>query len=172
MRTWMRALLFISAFSPALITMAYVRYDVNGLGSDVIQLLVVGLIGSILPYLILLLIRQQGEVFNLKITKIESNDFMHFAFFVSYFMPLVMNAAEVSVTAISFVILIAFLLLWLSSSLPAHPLLRIMRFRFYKVESSAGMMYILISKRNIRDPQAAGPFQMISDAMLMEAKCE
>ncbi|MCE8037027.1 hypothetical protein [Halomonas sp. MCCC 1A11062] len=170
MKTWMRALLFISAFSPALITMAYVRYDVNGLGSDVIQLLIVGLIGSMLPFLILILIRQQGEIFNLKITKIESNDFMHFAFFVSYFVPLIMNAAEVSVTAIFFVVLTAFLLLWLSSSLPAHPLLRIMRFRFYKVESSAGVGYILISKRNIRDPHTAGPFQMISDAMLMETK--
>ena len=53
MRNWLRTVLFISAFSPALITMAYVRYDIHGWRTDVLQFGVIGLIGSLIPFAII-----------------------------------------------------------------------------------------------------------------------
>lgn len=157
MRNWLRTFLFISAFSPALLTMAYVRYDIYGWRTDVVQLIAIGLLGYFFPFSVIKLIRTQGESFPIQVKKIESNDFMLFAFISSYLFPLIAKGADISINAIALILVIAGFVLWLISSLPAHPLLRVLRFRFYKLESSTGMVYTLISKRDIRDRSTSCP---------------
>jgi hypothetical protein len=168
MRNWLRAFLFVSAFSPALITMAYVRYDLFGWRTDVFQLIVIGLLGSLLPIAVIKLVKNQGESFNIKVKKIESSDFMLLAFVASYLLPLILKGADISVNAIAVVLVITGILLWLISSLPSHPLLRLLKFKFYKLESSTGMVYTLISRREIRDPKEVRSVKKLSETMLME----
>lgn len=168
MRNWLRTVLFVSAFSPALITMAYVRYDIHGWRTDVLQLGVIGLIGSIIPFSIIRLVKTHGESFKIQAKKVESSDFMLLAFIGSYLLPLILKGADVSVNSIAVILTIFGIVLWLTSSLPAHPLLRIMKFRFYKFEASNGMVYTLISNREIRDPREIGSVKKISQNMLME----
>ncbi|AKH37280.1 MULTISPECIES: hypothetical protein [Nitrosomonas] len=170
MRNWLKTLLFVSSFSPALITTAYVRYDLYGWSMDVFQLIIFGLLGILLPILIIKLVEQQGETFHIQAKKIEPNDFMLLAFVGSYLLPLILNSAKISIDTIVVILVIIGLLLWLISSLPAHPLLRIFKFRFYKLESSAGMVYTLISKREIRDPKEIKFVKKLSETMLMEIK--
>lgn len=170
MRDWLRTLLFLSAFSPALITLSYVRYDIHGWHTDVIQLGIIGLIGSTLPLAIMALVKSQGESFQIQVKKIEYSDFMLLAFIGSYLLPLVLKGADVSVSAIVVILAIAGVVLWLISSLPAHPLLRAMRFKFYKIESSNGVVYTLVSRREIFDTKDIGLVKRISQSMLMETK--
>ena len=166
MRDWLRTVLFMSAFSPALITLAYVRYDVHGWHTDVIQLGIIGLIGSAIPFAIMMLVKKQGEAFQIQVKKVESNDFMLLAFIGSYLLPLVLKGTDVSVNAIAVMLSIAGMVLWLMSSLPAHPLMRAMKFKFYKIESSNGVVYTLVSKRAILDPRDIGLVKRISPNML------
>lgn len=169
MRDWLRTLLFMSAFSPALITLAYVRYEAHGWGSDIAQLGSIGALGSALPFMIMTLLRRHGEVFRLQIKKIESNDFMLVAFVISYSIPLVFRAANLPINAIFIVLFVLGVVLWATSALPAHPLLRVfMRFKFYKVETSNGVVYTMISKRTILDPRDIKFAKRISPTMLME----
>lgn len=168
MRDWLRTVLFMSAFSPSLITLAYVRYDVYGWRIDVFQLGFIGLVGSAIPFSIIMLVKNQGEGFKIQVKKIESNDSMLLAFIGSYLLPLVLKGTEVSVNAIAGVLSIAGVVLWLVSSLPAHPLMRAMKFKFYKIEASSGMVYMLVSKRVILDPRDVGLVKKISPNMLME----
>lgn len=146
MRDWLRTVLFMSAFSPSLIMLAYVRYDVHGWRTDVFQIGIIGLIGSAIPFAIMMLIKTQGETFQLKVKKIESNDFMLLAFIGSYLMPLVLKGTDVSVNTIALILTLTGIVLWLTTSVPAHPLMRAMRFKFYKIESSYGVVYTLVSK--------------------------
>jgi hypothetical protein len=169
MRNWLRTLLFISAFSPALLTLAYVRFGAVGWRTDVLQLVVIGVIGSLLPLAIASLIAKQAETIGIQAKKIESNDIVLLGFVVSYLVPLVGKGADMSVDAIALLLLGIGGLMWLITSLPAHPLLRVLRFRFYKLESSTGMVYTLISKREIRDPREVKAVKKISESMLMEA---
>ncbi|MFA6498673.1 MAG: hypothetical protein WCV64_05000 [Desulfurivibrionaceae bacterium] len=168
MRNWLKTSLFVSAFSPALMTMAYVRYDIYGWRTDVFQLGIIGLLGSLIPIAVMKLVESQGESFHVQVKKVEANDFMLLAFVGSYLLPLVLKGADISVNAIAVILAIAGVLLWLISALPAHPLLRVLRFRFYKLETSAGMVYTLISKREIRDPKEIKSVKKISENMLME----
>lgn len=168
MRNWLRTLLFISAFSPALLTMAYVRYDIYGWRTDVYQLIVIGVLGSLIPLGVVKLVQAHGETFIVQAKKIESNDFMLLAFIGSYLMPLILNGAKISVNSIFAILLASGLILWLINSIPAHPLLRVLKFKFYKLESSTGMVYTLISKRDIRDPKEIKTVKKLSETMLME----
>jgi len=168
MRDWLRTVLFVSAFSPALVTLAYVRYDVYGWRIDVLQLGVIGLIGSAIPFAIMMLIRSQGESFKIQVKKIESNDFMLLPFIGSYLLPLILKGTDVSVNAIAAILAIIGVVLWLMSSLPAHPLMRAMKLKFYKIESSSGVVYMLLSKRSILDPRDIGLVKRISPNMLVE----
>lgn len=170
MRNWLRTLLFISAFSPALLTMAYVRYDIYGWRIDSLQLIVVGLLGLLIPIATIKLVESQGEEFKIQAKKIESNDFMLLAFVGSYMLPLILKSAEISINSIMVILFIIGFILWLISSLPAHPLLRVLKFRFYKIESSSGVVYMLISKREIRDPKEVKSVKKLSETMLMESE--
>jgi hypothetical protein len=158
----------MSAFSPALITLAYVRYDIHGWHTDVFQLGVIGLIGSAIPFAIMMLVNKEGEAFQIQVKKIEANDFMLLAFIGSYLLPLVLKGMDVSVNSIVATLIIGGVILWLISSLPAHPLMSVMKFKFYKIESSNGVVYTLISKRSILDPKDIGLVKRISPNMLME----
>lgn len=168
MRNWLRTFLFISAFSPALITMAYVRYDIYGWRTDVFQLIVIGILGSLIPIAVIRLVKDHGESLYIQAKKVESNDFMLLAFVGSYLLPLILRGAEISVNTIAVVLMVTGILLWLISSLPAHPLLRVLKFKFYKLESSSGMVYTLISKREIRHPNEIRSVKKLSETMLME----
>lgn len=170
MRNWLRTVLFISAFAPALVTLAYVRYSLYGLRTDVIQLLVVGIVGTILPLFIVALVRKSGESFTLQAKKIESNDFMLIAFIVSYMLPLVSKSTDLPVESIFVLLGVLGVILWLVSSLPCHPFLRFFKYRFYKVEAGTGMVYTLIARREIKDPRIPLVVKRISETMLMEVQ--
>lgn len=168
MNNWLRTLLFISAFSPAFLSLAYVRYDLHGFTTDVIQLIIVGLVGLLFPVLILKLVERHGESFSIQIKKIESNDFMLLGFICSYILPFILRGADISLNTIMIVVLVLFIILWMINSLPSHPLLRFLNFRFYKVESSSGVVYILIARREILDPKQIKSVKKISSAMFIE----
>lgn len=168
MRNWLKTLLFVSAFSPVLLTLAYVRYSLNGFQQDVAQLIIIGIIGTILPFLIIKLVYKSSETLTFDAKKIESGDFMLFVFISSYSTPIIARASNLQfddTLILSFVMIFIF---WFISSIPAHPLLRILCFRFYKIESSSGVVYTLISKREIRDPKSVKFVKKISNDMLME----
>lgn len=168
MRDWLRTLLFVSAFSPALLSLACVKYFTHGYSIEILQLSCIGAIGATLPFLILRLIRAKGERFHVKVEKIKSNDFIFLIFIASYLLPFVSNGIDVSIGGIFIILVIIFWALWMISSLPVHPLLRIFRYKFYEVELSDGSTYILLSRRIIRAARSVQLVRQISRNMILE----
>ncbi|WON74174.1 hypothetical protein [Nitrosospira sp. Is2] len=168
MRNSLKTLLFISAFSPMLLTLALVQYDLHGFRDVVIQLIFAGLFGTAIPIVIMMSVVKSSELMAFTAKKVESNDFMLFGFVVSYFIPIINHGINFSLTTTLFVALFVFLLFWYINSIPAHPLLRVLKYRFYKVESSNGMVYTLISKKEIIDPKSIKLVKKISSSMLIE----
>ena len=171
MRNYLKTLLFLSAFSPALITLSYVRYDAHGLRTETTILATLGIIGFLSSTVIIKFLNKKCESFRVIVKKVESNDFMLVVFVASYLTPLVVKCADISFNKIMAILSIIALLFWLTNSLPAHPLLRLFRFRFYKVELFNGMVYTLISKREIRDPSQITLVKKVSETMLVENEC-
>lgn len=169
MRNWLKTVLFVSAFSPALLVLAGVRvYSIGGFDVLAIQLTIVSLIGTILPFLILYLVSKEAQKENFSAKKVESADYFLLVFLASYTAPVVMKMAEISFFTASIVVALIFVVAWFVSNIPSHPMLYLVKFRFYKVESSEGMVYMLITRRTIRSPKDIKQIAKISDGMIME----
>ena len=168
MRNWLKSILFISAFSPTLLALAGVRYFSAGLDTVFYQLVAVSLAGMTLPFMILALIRQQSETINFKAKKVESADYLLLVFIGSYIAPIIMKVAEINFEVTALIIGILFLVAWVISYIPTHPILYIAKFRFYKVESDSGMVYTLMARRIIRSPKSIKKVKQISNSMIME----
>lgn len=168
MRNWLKSLLFLSAFSPTLLALAGVRYYSVGVDTVFYQLTFISIIGMILPFLILALVREQAETINFKAKKVESADYLLLVFLGSYMAPIIMKVAEINFEITALIVGILCVAVWFISYIPTHPLLYLGKFRFYKVESNSGMVYILMAKRVIRSPQSIKEVKQISNSMLME----
>lgn len=168
MRNWLKSLLFVSAFSPALLALAGVRYYSVGLDTVFYQLTIVSVIGMTLPFLILNLVRNQAETINFKAKKVESADYLLIVFLASYIAPIILKVAEINFEITALIVGVLLVAVWFISYIPTHPLLYIAKFRFYKVESESGMVYVLMAKRVIRSPQSIKEVKQISNSMLME----
>lgn len=169
MRNWLKTVLFVSAFSPALLVVAAVRvYSIGSFDVLSIQLTIVSLIGTILPLLILYLVGKEAQKENFSAKKVESADYFLLVFLASYAAPVVMKMAEISFFTASIVVAVIFVVAWFVSNIPSHPMLYLVKFRFYKVESSEGVVYMLITRRTIRSPKDIKKITKISDGMIME----
>jgi len=102
MRNWLKTVLFMSAFSPVLFSLAYVRYQSHGMDREIWQLMIIGIVGSTLPFMILYLIERTAEAIPIEAKKIESNDFMLFMFIASYLFPIAAKASDMNFNEIAF----------------------------------------------------------------------
>lgn len=169
MRNWLKTILFVSSFSPTLLVLAGVRYySIGKLDSLVIQLSIISVIGIVLPFLILALVRKEAQRVNFSAKKVESADYYLLVFLGSYASPVVMKIAEIDFLMAVITIGLIFVVAWFVSNIPSHPILYLFKFRFYKVESSDGMVYALITRRIIRSPSNVTRVMKLSSAMLME----
>ena len=169
MRNWLKTLLFVSSFSPTLLVLAGVRYYSIGIfDSLVIQLSIISLIGILLPFLILALIRKEAQRVKFSAKKVESADYFLLVFLGSYASPVVMKMAEIDFFMAIITIGLIFVAAWFVSNIPSHPILYLFKFKFYKVESSDGMVYTLITRKIIRSPGDVDQVMKLSSTMLME----
>lgn len=168
MRNWIKTLLFVSSFSPALLALAFVRYDIKGVDTEAVQLVIISLIGIVLPWLILAQTEKSTEAVKFEAKKIESADYYLLVFIASYTAPILMRMVELDFTIISAITLILISVLWVMTAIPSHPILYMFKFRFYKVESESGVVYTLLTRREIKDPKLIKMVKKISPSMLME----
>lgn len=132
------------------------------------QLLAISLIGMVLPFLILSWVKSQTEALNFTAKKVESADYYLLVFLASYASPIIMKIAEIDFGLMLLTVGVIFLVAWVVSNIPSHPVLYLVKFRFYKVESESGMVYTLITRREIRNPKNITIVKQISNSMLME----
>lgn len=170
MNSFVRTLLFLSAFSPVLFSLALVRFQLFGWSIEILQFLFVGTVGSFLPYLIIKELERRGEVIAFKAKKIEPSDFMLAVFLFSYVSPFVAKAAGLNFDTVVLFVLLLGSVFWFIQSIPAHPVLRLFSIRFYKVEAESGMVYTLISREELRSISQLQKVKMISSTMLLKAK--
>lgn len=92
MRNWLKTVLFVSSYSPALLVLGGVRwYSIGEIDTLVVQLVIISILGVVLPLLILALLRAEAESINFKAKKVESTDYFLLVFVASYLAPIAMK---------------------------------------------------------------------------------
>jgi hypothetical protein len=168
MRNTLKAVLFVAAFSPALVSVGAARLLAREPFWDAIYYVVAGLIGSLSVIYILSALKWKGEAFFFHAKKVESNDALLFGVVFTYIFPFFLKAADITVAVVIGLGVIAWGIFWFTDAPVPSPLLRVMGYRFYKVEASNGMVYTLITTREILDPRNIKMVKRISGSMLLE----
>jgi len=170
MRNWLRTVLLYSAFSPAFISLAYVRYDISGAVPEVYLWAGLGVFGIASTLVILKAIQSNSEKFTFTAKKGKPNDWLIVMFIGSYLLPIIARASELNMLKTTLLTVGIFAVMWLISFMPVHPLLWLLKFRFYEVESSTGFVYTLICRRELRNPNEIKSVRQISSTLLIEAE--
>ncbi len=173
MRNYLKTLLFVSAFLPALISVALVdMWDNSNISILDYILMALGLIGVGMMWVIIHIINTKLQTVRVNVTEVEPNDVMMIGFITSYIVPIVAKAPNTSVYSILVILSVAGFVLWNMHTMPHHPLLRIfLGYRFYKIKSK-GMVYTLVSRRDILDVKEVCLVRQVSTYMLMDASDE
>ena len=108
MRNWPKAVLFVSAFSPALISVAISKYLERGYSADVAYCAVSGVAGVCTAFSIILFAKRLSKRIPFTATKIESNDALVLGVLPTYFAPFMTKASDIT----SGVIIVFFLVGW------------------------------------------------------------
>lgn len=169
MRNWLKTLLFLSAFSPALLSIAASRLFTQGFSVDQIYYGLAGIFGVLAGAGIMRFLRHYGEVLTFKAKKIEATDSAMLAVVATYIVPFIGRAADITLMFILCLTILLATVLWLTSSLIPHPALRLLKYRFYKVESDKGVVYTVITRRDLDDPADLTKIRKITSSMLVEA---
>lgn len=169
MRNSVKTALFISAFSPCLISVALARaWSTHTLTWDEIYYFGAGTLGCLVITYIISALRWHGEEFVFHAKKIEANDAALVGVMSTYFFPFIGKAADVSVGAVLALTAAVATVLWFQSSIIPNPLLRALSYRFYKAETDTGVVYTLITRRELIDPRNIRLVKRITSSMLME----
>ena len=168
MRNWVKTLLFLTTFSPVLISLAAAKYFESGFGASVVYYGLVGIAGILLNVAVLRMIKKSAETIAFTAKKLESNDALMLGVLITYLLPFFTKASDITAGIMLALVVVGGVLFWFSSSILPHPVLRLLKYRFYKVESAAGVVYTLISQRELVTPESVRQVKKISNSMLVE----
>jgi hypothetical protein len=169
MRNWLKTALFVSALSPSLISVALARVWDLGPTWEALWYAIPGLAGILVVRYITDALRWHGEVFPITLKKIEANDALMLGMVATYFVPFLGKAIDITVGTILALLALGAVVLWMMSAIPANPVLRVLGYRFYKAEAANGVVYTLITQRDLLDPKQVKTVKRISGSMLLEA---
>ena len=167
-RNTLKVALFVSAFSPCLISVGAARLLSGAPFWDAIYYVVSGCIGCLLVVYILSALKWHGETLPFTAKKIETNDALLLGAVLTYVFPFIGRAADITAGMVLTLIAVVWAVFWFTDAPTPSPLLRVLGFRFYKAESSSGMVYTLITSREIRDPSDVKYVKRVSGSMLLE----
>lgn len=166
MNTIIRTLLFLSAFAPAVVVSAVAQFSKQGGSAEIYGWIAAGALACIFPFLVIRAAAVQTERLAFKAKKIDSQDWLLVAFVVSYFIPLITKLDDLQMLA--WISVVAAALLATLEAIPCHPMLHVLRYRFYKVEGDNGMVYTLISQRRLLSAADIKSVRQLSPQLLLE----
>ncbi len=168
MKNWLRTALFASCISPVFLSLAYLRHSTHGSDTPFFQFLALGLCGTLLALAIVRFAYRFTAPTRIKLKKLEPNDFMFVVFIFSYLVPFFSKASNWSPEEAAALALAIFVVGLYTNQVPAHPLLTVLRYKFYKAEADSGLVFILISKREIISLKEELNVLQLSSSMLIE----
>lgn len=168
MRNSLKTLFFASAFSPTLITLALVNVNKEGELENIGYCLIIAFFAILTCYLTINKIEGSSEKYRIAVKKLKSHDDEIFKFVGSYSLPIILKTAGIDFGLIVKVIAALLLVFWFISKMTAHPILRLFGYRFYEIQADDGKVFVLATKRQIRDPESIVSVARITEEFLVE----
>ncbi len=147
-----KAALVATSAAPIFVAAAFARWRAEGSPSEVLALIA---ISALLAAAALWIIRHADgslQVSTLDIKKAKSADKEILAFFLAYASPIFLSKMiEVSIVDIVVYGALIVMVLLGTNSLNVNPVLGLLGYNYYEIDSEDGISYLLISRRKIYD---------------------
>ncbi|WP_367899218.1 hypothetical protein AB3N61_18645 [Leptospira sp. WS58.C1] len=118
-----------------------------------------------IAWITLVYIQANGEIEPINIESLKNADQEVLAFLVTYLVPFL---ASVEFSNALIIYLIIFVAIFNSNSYHFNPLLGIIGYHFYQIETNTKVSYILITKRKIRNMKSINKVVHITDYLVMD----
>jgi hypothetical protein len=120
---------------------------------------------------LLLLVKNQLEVLDVRLGSARTSDREVIAFLVAYVLPLALGGTSSQAFdpwAVGFVLLIFGLIVWGSHAYDFNPLLGLLGYHFFEVETEDGITYVLITKRSIVSVRQVTKVVQLAEYVLLD----
>lgn len=165
---FLKILLALTAVSPVSLTWAVADYSRSGFKITQCYAVIGGLALVVLCYAIIRVAKNRATLITFKASSVKTMDNEVVAYVVTYLFPLVTPAGEVSVGAQLFIMFMVVFLLSTAHAFTFNPVLSILGYHFYEVESDAGVSYILLSSNTITDVKSIKSVGRLSNFLLIQ----
>lgn len=164
-----RIMLSLTAVCPVLLSLAYVEYFRACKTLNSIYFFTSFVFIIFIAKYIIKSSKKHLEPLNIKIKKAKSTDKEVISFCISYALPVIFRSSSASdIYSWLFAALILCFVLWMTSAMPANPVLGLLGFHFYEVDLESGVGYVLITKKNITHIKQIERVVQIGDYGLLE----
>ncbi|MBB2198803.1 hypothetical protein HLH44_15305 [Gluconacetobacter sp. 1c LMG 22058] len=165
-----RVMLSLTSVCPIFISLAYVEYFRECHFYMALFFIVLFFVIVLLARTIINLSKKKLEIIPISIKKAKSTDKEVISFCASYALPVIFRSNSVSdlqswLVAAS----ILFFVLLMTNAMPANPVLGVLGYHFYEVDSDAGMGYVLITKKQITHIRQITKVVQIGEYGILEA---
>ncbi len=110
------------------------------------------------------------ETLPVSIVKARSADKEVIGFFVAYALPLILRGqSNPDLGSWLFAALMLFVVLWGTHAMQVNPVLGLLGFHFYEVETKGGITYLMITKRKITNAMSVDLVVQLSEYGILEA---
>lgn len=166
-----RILLVVTSLAPAVVT-----YALAGAAPGASPALRISLIAAAVVFVgvclaVLRFAARHVQRRPLQVSSIKNTDQEVLGFVLAYLLPLIsQQTLQVNLAVALFVIALIFVSVLSSSAYHFNPLLGLFGYHFYEVTDNAGVTYVLLTKRAIRQAPGVDRIVEVSDHLLLEAK--
>lgn len=165
-----RVLLALTAIAPVSISLAYVFGAKNGDWLLAVLALCVCAALGIISSWIIASISEKFERLPVVIKKVKSADKEVVGFFIAYALPLIFKG-EAGQDIGSWFLAAGMLIfvLWSTHALQVNPVLGLLGFHFYEVETQEGVTYLMLTKRTINNVGSIKSVVQLTEYGILEA---
>jgi hypothetical protein len=120
---------------------------------------------------LLYLCQRQLEVLPIKLKKAKTSDREVIGFLLAYVLPLALTSGtslEIDKWAVVFLVALFGMVVWGTHAYDFNPLLGLIGYHFFEVETEGGITYIVITKRNIVHVQQITEVVQLTDYVLLD----
>ncbi|GAN61587.1 hypothetical protein Abci_046_020 [Acetobacter cibinongensis] len=161
-------MLSLTAVCPVFISLAYIEFK-NGKHTYCYFFLFLFFVVVFFAKCVIKKSKEKLEKIPITITKAKTTDKEVISFCISYALPIIFRANSVSNIETWLVAsLILFVVLWTTDAMPANPVLGILGYHFYEVDSGSGVGYVLITKKRISNVQQINQVVQIGEYGILE----
>lgn len=165
-----RVLLALTAIAPLSVSLAYV-FAIKGHNVKwAVAAMVVCLMLGIVAHWVIKQSKSSLERLPITIKKAKSSDKEVIGFFLAYALPLIFRGdANPDFVAWGVAAALLLFVLWSTHSVQVNPLLGLMGYHFYEVETADGITYLLITRKRINNALTVRHVVQLSEHGILEA---